>query len=67
MSKKQTRTQLDSLPAGARVLDQDDLSAVSGGLRRFGGGGGGVGPAQEGTWTWTAPVNEGDLYTKDDE
>ena len=69
MSKKQSRTKLDSLPASARVLDNNELDAVSGGVRRggFGGAGGGVGAVDDGTWTWTAPTSDGDIYRKDDE
>lgn len=69
MAKKQSRTTLDTLAARARVLDNDSLASVSGGLRNvggvWGGFGGGVNVAD--TWTWTEPQEVGELKKKDDE
>ncbi len=67
MARKQSRTKLNALTVGARTLDDDMLVAVSGGMR-FGGFAGGLGVVNStDTWTWTDPVEVGDIKRKDDE
>jgi hypothetical protein len=68
MNNKSPRTKIGNLSQQPRTLDIDELADVTGGLIRGGFGGiGGGGGVMADTWTWTDPVEVGELKKKDDE